>query len=78
MAHAAPLPQQAPRIAPTSGDVAAGGPIAELQRSIEHRLRADVATPLDEAKDDVAHRLSRLVGPMLLVGAYSAVAAWWF
>lgn len=60
------------------GTVAAGGPIADLQRTLEQRLHA-VERPM-ESKDieGIANRLSRLSGPALLAAAYVSIALWWF
>lgn len=61
------------------GKVAAGGPIADLQRTLEQRLLA-VDRPMAPTAEEagIAHRLSRLAGPALLLAAYGAVALWWF
>lgn len=80
-AHQQQLPEQRATdiVVKGLGRVAAGGPIADMQRSLEERLAA--AGPIEDspAQDGgIAHRISRLAGPMLLVAAYLAVALWWF
>ena len=82
MAEAAPQqphPIACPGVTDRFGRVAAGGPIADLQRTLEQRLlAADQPLTGDETESGIAHRASRLAGPMLLITAYVAVAAWWF
>ena len=78
---AAPATHQrfTPVAADPSGAVAAGGPTAEMQRMIEARFGAIAPeTPATSPQRDVAHALSRVTGPALLVIAYAAIAAWWF
>ena len=82
MAQAAPQHPYAAVSSPEPdrfGAVAAGGPIADLQRTIEQRLIAADQPMMHSAEGaGVAHRLSRLAGPTLLVAAYGAVALWLF
>lgn len=64
----------------TTGMVAAGGPIADLQRTLEERLIDCQAVMLTSVSPHLGgpHPLSRMAGPTLLVAAYAAVAIWWF
>jgi hypothetical protein len=83
MIMAQPAPVQ-PRIHPSAPDafgrVAAGGPIADLHRTLEERLIDCQAIPLVAVPHDRGgpHIVSRIAGPTLLVAAYAAVAIWWF
>ena len=77
--------QHQPAISPEAnrfGRVAAGGPIAEIQRTIEERMMAidwQALQPAAATDDGGAlHRVSRAAGPALLAVAYAAVAIWWF
>lgn len=82
MALSAP---QHPRTAASQPDadrfapVAAGGPIADLQRTLEQRLLA-AERPMapHDAEGGLAAEVSRIAGPALLAVAYVSVALWWF
>lgn len=81
MAQAAPEhphPNIATPTADRSGKVAAGGPIADLQRTLEERLLAADRPMAPTEEVGITHRVSRLAGPMLLIAAYAGVALWWF
>lgn len=89
MAQAAPehphphtsAPMVAPIAAPTAdrfGKVAAGGPIADLQRTLEERLLAADRPMASTEEVGITHRISRLAGPVMLIAAYAGVALWWF
>jgi hypothetical protein len=81
MAQAAPKHPYSTVSAPTAdrfGKVAAGGPIADLQRTLEERLLAADRPMAPTEGIEVTHRVSRLAGPALLITAYAGVALWWF
>ena len=80
MVQAAPQqPERPTPVAPDGfGRVAAGGPIAELQRQIEERLNAVDLDAQPSVDDGLSHRLSRIAGPTALAFAYVGVALWWF
>lgn len=68
-----------PLAAADGGRVAAGGPVAALQRSIEDRMAAGdlLPEPQVSAFDRAAVLVSRLAGLVALGAGYAAVTWWW-
>ena len=80
MAQAAPAQRAIAVDTDPAGAIAAGGPIAELQRTIEERMMTTEwhAGSTSYSEGGFPHLVSRAAGPALLAVAYGAVALWWF